>query len=271
MAAFSVTQQQISEFDRTGMLRIPKFFPQHTMAELAEKVWTDLYKRFGIDRRQPDTWTKQRPAQFQALMRSGAFDGLVGGLTAIADAFLGKDNWERPRHVGQPLVTFPTGAWDVPHSMWHVDLPATRSPSELSIIRVFTLLEPVRPRGGGTCYVEGSHRVVADRAGFAGERLRSQDVKALLFNEEPWFAALFSRDTEDRERYFMIEGGVARGIEVRVREIVGETGDAYVMHPSLLHTIAPNALDRPRLMLVQPLARRGWSGNRIEKQGQKEK
>jgi len=261
--AFSLTQEQIAEFERAGMLRVPNFFPQQTMSEMAGKIWTDLYARFGIDRHRPDTWTKERPAQFQKLIRFGAFDALGDSLAVIADALLGSGAWDRPRHIGLPLVTFPTGAWDVPHAMWHLDLPATGSVGKLPIVRAFALLEPVRPRGGGTCYVEGSHRVIADRARAASESLRSADVKGLLQAEEPWFAALFSQESKNREQRFMIDGGLARGIEVRVREIVGDTGDAFVMHPSLLHTIAPNALDRPRLMLVQPLVRRGWNQDRL--------
>ena len=255
---FTLTQDQIVEFELAGMLRIPSFFPRQTMSEMADRIWTDLHKRFGIDRQRSDTWTKERPAQFQKLIRNGAFDALGDSLSAIADALLGSGVWDRPRHLGQPLVTFPSGAWDVPHSMWHLDLPATASVGALPIVRVFALLEPVRPRGGGTCYVEGSHRVIADRARLAGESLRSVDIKALLLAEEPWFAALFSRETGNREQRFMIDGGLARGIAVHVREIVGEAGDAFVMHPSLLHTIAPNALDRPRMMVVQPLVR-AWN------------
>ena len=261
-STFFLTQEQIAEFDRAGMLRVSNFFPQQTMSEMADRIWTDLQGRFGIDRQRPDTWTKERPAQFQKLIRSGAFDRIGDSLAAIADVLLGSGAWDRPRHVGQPLVTFPTGAWEVPHSMWHLDLPAATSVAALPIVRVFALLEPVRPRGGGTCYVEASHRVIADLACAVRETLRSADVKALLLAEEPWFAALFSQASQDREQRFMIDGGLARGIEVRVREIVGEAGDAYVMHPSMLHTIAPNALDRPRLMLVQPLVRHGWNQDR---------
>jgi hypothetical protein len=52
-----------------------------------------------------------------------------------------------------------------------------------------------------------------------------------------------------------ISRGMARGVEVRVRETVGESGDIYIMHPAMLHTIAPNALDQPRMMLAQTLAK----------------
>lgn len=258
---FTLSPEQRAAFEHEGVLRLPGFFPNDLIAPMAGRLWADLEKRFAIDRDRPETWARQRPAQFQALIRTGAFDALGPRIGALADAFLGTGNWEVPKHFGQPLVTFPTGGWDVPHTMWHLDVPPTACVDGLPFIRVFTFLEPVRPHGGGTCYVAGSHRVMIDRARHAaGERLRSADVRVLMRREEPWFAALFSRHVAERERRFMSEGGVARGVEVRVREMLGEPGDAIVMHPAMLHAIAPNGLDRPRLMLVQALPRSGEAG-----------
>jgi hypothetical protein len=54
---------------------------------------------------------------------------------------------------------------------------------------------------------------------------------------------------------FMIEEGQARGLSVRVVEMTGDPGDVVVMHPFVLHTPAANALDTPRMMLVQSLNR----------------
>jgi hypothetical protein len=255
---FTLSPEQRGTFDHEGVLRIPGWFPKHQIAAMADRLWADLDKRFGIDRNRPETWTNKRPAQFQALIRTGVFDPLGPRIGTLADAFLGAGNWEVPKHFGQPLVTFPTGRWDVPHTMWHLDVPPTDCLNGLPVVRVFTFLEPVLPHGGGTCYVAGSHRVMIDRARDAapGDRLRSADIKTVMRSEESWFAALFSRDGGERERRFVCEGGIVRGIEVRVREMTGEPGDAIVMHPATLHAIAPNGLDRPRLMLVQALPRR---------------
>lgn len=253
-AGFSLTQEQRAEFRRAGMLHIPAHFDHRTMADMTDKVWADLGKRFGIIREDRNTWTTERPAQYQALVRSGTFRALEPGFAAIADALLGKGSWERP-HLGQPLVTFPTGDWSVPHTVWHIDLPPTGSVDNLSTIRIFVLFEPVRPKGGGTCYVEGSHHVIESLAAQSREPLRSAAVKDLLATQEPWFAALFAPGEENREQRFMIDNGMARGIQVRVKETLGEAGDVYVMHPAMLHTIAPNALDRPRMMLGQTLVK----------------
>jgi hypothetical protein len=256
---FSLSPEQAAEFARAGMLRIPCYFSERTMAEMAGRIWADLSVRFGIDRGRHETWTKERPAQFQVLTESGAFDGLAPGLQALADAFLGEGAWERPRHVCLPLVTFPTGSWEVPHTMWHVDLPADDTITRPQVVRVFVLLDRVEAKGGGTCYVEGSHRVIADRAAEVKQRLRSADVKDVL-RQDAWFAALFSAETANRERRFMSDGGLAWRASVRVKETVGDAGDAYVMHPAMLHTAAPNGRDTPRMMLGQSLVSRKMAG-----------
>ena len=38
------------------------------------------------------------------------------------------------------------------------------------------------------------------------------------------------------------------GLPVRVVELTGRAGDVYVTHPWILHSIAPNASDTPRMM-----------------------
>ena len=249
-----------ADFERTGLFRLTGFYPAADVAAMVDALWADLARRFGIDRQRPETWTKERPAQFLALSRSGAFTDLGSDrLAALADAMLGPGAWTRPHRWGQPLVTFPRqGIWEVPHTTWHLDYPGEGPIDALPAIRVFTFLEPVRSRGGGTLCIAGSHRVVGDlvRQAAPGAEMRSADVRAVLGIGEPWLSALFKPGGGERARRFMIDGGVARGLPVRVEEMTGDPGDVIVMHPFVLHTISPNARDRPRMMLVQSLGRR---------------
>ena len=250
---------QLLTFERSGVLRLPSFLPSADAAAMADAIWSDLAERYGIDRRRRETWTVERPAQYQALVRSGAFDRLgATPLCELADAFLGADAWIRPKRWGQPLVTFPSGGWDVPHATWHLDLPASDSLETLPAIRIFAFLESVAPRGGGTPYIAGSHRVVIDRARQVrrGRILRSADMRALLKGEEPWLAALCAAGGGDRTRRLQT-WGTMRGLPVRVEEMTGEPGDVTVMHPAIFHTVAPNGLDRPRMMLVNTIYRKG--------------
>jgi hypothetical protein len=255
-----LTTQQREEFDRTGVLRLPGYFPAQDMAAMADAVWADMHRRFGIDRRRRETWTVERPGKFQSIVRSGAFRALASQrLFAIGDAFLGAGQWTRPKWVGAPMVTFSKGeTWDVPHRLWHLDTSASDCLDRLPLIRFFTFLEASRPRGGGTPYILGSHCLAVEIAARTPQlHLHSPDIRAVLEREHPWFAELFKPAGDDRRRRFMVEGAVIDGLEVRVCEMTGEPGDVVVMHPAMFHSIAVNALDRPRMMLMQFLWRHG--------------
>ena len=168
---------------------------------------------------------------------------------AVLDQLLG--HWKTPPRWGMPLVTFPTpGAWDVPHLHWHTDLAVTPEPS--AVARIFLLLGPSAPHGGGTGYVTGSHRALRQLARKAGRPLPSGVARRMLKEREPWFAALESRrDGEDRSERFMVEGGVADGVPVRLAEMTGEAGDIFLMDPIILHGMTQNVARTPRLMLTE--------------------
>jgi hypothetical protein len=250
-----LTSQQLAQFAQIGVVRLPGFLPNESVAAMADAIWTDLHRRYGVERDRRDTWMLEprSPRGWQALIRSGAFSPLATPeLLELGDAFLGHGAWTRPKRWGQPLVTFPTGDWDVPHASWHIDLPASGSLDRLSVLRIFAFLEPVEPRGGGTAYVAGSHRAVVDRAREAGrDRLNSQHMRSVLKAEEPWLAELLTAGGADRVERFMRRWGEMRGHPVRVEEMTGEAGDVILMHPAMIHVGTPNALDRPRMMIVE--------------------
>ena len=260
-----LTAEQFDVFNRDGVLRLPGFIPGADALAMADRVWADLGQRYAIDRQDTSTWTVIRPASFQKLERGGAFKRLDRpAFRALFDEFLGL--WDAPKWWGQALVTFPERArrWDVPHQHWHLDLPpesarlARRRDSPLPCLRVFVFLNDVQPTGGGTLYIEGSHKVAADRAAEfpPGASSRSADLRERLKAEEPWLAALWSAAGENRIERFMGEGAIVRGVDLKVKEMTGGPGDAIVMHPATFHTFAPNVLTEPRLMVVQALYRR---------------
>jgi hypothetical protein len=161
---------------------------------MANRLWSDMERRFGMLRGRPDSWTVAGPAQFQALVRGGAFDALGSPRMAeLADALLEAGAWDPPTHWGTPLVTFPTPSWRLPRPPWHLDTRACRCLSPMPVLRAFTFLEPVRPGGGGTLYVWGSHRLALemDRAP-GGSVMRSADSRKRLSAEHPWFARLLA-------------------------------------------------------------------------------
>ena len=149
---------------------------------------------------------------------------------------------------GQYLVTMPNAdEWSVPPTIWHVDLP--RLPSNCLVgIQVFTFLSDVVPGGGGTLVVAGSHRLLNN-----GSRVRSRNIKNRL-RRLPYFRELMSRESVDRER-FLTEPGTAQDpdegdVSLQVVELCGQPGDVYLTDMRLLHTLAPNATNEPRVMLT---------------------
>ena len=80
-------------------------------------------------------------------------------------------------------------------------------------------------------------------------------MRRLLRAEEPWLADLLRPSGDDRVARFMQTWGEMRGFPVRVEEMTGEPGDVFVMHPAMFHTVAPNALDRVRMALVETFYR----------------
>jgi ectoine hydroxylase-related dioxygenase (phytanoyl-CoA dioxygenase family) len=115
----------------------------------------------------------------------------------------------------------------------------------------------LRPRGGGTLVVTGSHRLTTPAGPRADNApVRSAEVKAHLRTLHPWLRGLWNTGGDTgRIHRCLVAGAVVDGVQVRVEELTGEPGDAVIMHPRLLHAMAPNSLDTPRMMLLQFLHR----------------
>lgn len=250
-----LTTEERSEFERTGLVRLPGAIDADDAAAMAERVWAFLGERDGIRPGEPETWTVPRPRRFKELQRSGAMSAIGSpGVRRALDEMLGKDAWREPEHWGQMLVSFPgEGRWRLPHSMWHLDMPAAGSKARLRAVQIFALLTPVTSKGGATLAVAGSNRIaqrVVDNARGV-PTVDSADVRRILARTEPWFRALWTADEDaERERRFMEDATTIGGVEVRVVEMTGEAGDVILMDPSLLHTAAPHTCGGPRFVVT---------------------
>lgn len=96
--------------------------------------------------------------------------------------------------------------------------------------------------------VAGSHRLLNN-----GSRVRSKNVKKRL-RRLPYFQDLMSKQSAGRERFLTEPGSAedpdAGDVSLRVVELCGRPGDVYLTDMRLLHTLAPNATDEPRVMLT---------------------
>jgi len=156
------------------------------------------------------------------------------------------------------LLFTPPGArhWFVPNTIWHVDVPRLGEAGAPGV-QIFILLDDIPPGGGATLVLAGSHRLLNDRV------RRSKDVKKSL-KRRPYFQHLMGPRPQDRDpsdgshtdpdsARLLNQPGHDGDIPLQVVEMDGQAGDVYITDLRLLHTLAPNASPRPRLMATQRL------------------
>jgi len=241
-------QAQLDDLHGRGWTTVAGVVAPGEVESMLDLVWDFLESR-GLVRDDPTTWP-ETVGKLQPLRKAGVFDPFLGpALDAIADQLMGAGRWTSLNTRPQALITMPfIGPWQLPHKVWHLDLPG-RAPTEgLAAVRYFGLLDDVDPRGGGTLVVEGSHELVRRMVAANPERDAgsSSDLRKQLRQHE-FFARLAQPNPDTAE--FMDTGAVIDGVKVRVGELTGRAGDLVVMHPWLMHNIAMNASNRPRIAM----------------------
>ncbi|MFK4090288.1 phytanoyl-CoA dioxygenase family protein [Kribbella sp. NPDC020789] len=235
-----LSDEQLEEFARDGIVRVPGAFGAEDAARMRDGLWCELHELYGMRPEERRTWEPCRPTGLRVSKRDPAAAAILGPtLREALGQLLGE--WVEPSHQGQVLVTMPTGErWAVPHRQWHTDVGYDEVPAG---VKIWALLGDLEPGGGGTPQVAGSHRVIARYL----EGTRERDFTAVrdeVLASDEWFRQLTSAD---REIDPMREAEVG-GIPVRVVELTGYAGDAFITHPWVLHSIATNARDTPRMM-----------------------
>jgi hypothetical protein len=258
-----LSQEQHFQFEELGVLRLPSFLDPVATALMRDAVWKLLRRRDGIDPNDRSTWTIRQATGFQELGRAGVFNALgAKELSDVIDEVLGPGQWSRPRYWGAPLITFPdaTSPWDVPSSQWHTDFVAQAASEALPGVRILAFLAPVVRSGGGTVVLAGSHRLVHRLVeGCDPSRaFQSAELRRILTGQHSWLHGLMSPDdSAERIARFMDRGAVLDGVDVRVVELAGESGDVILMHPWAFHAPAPNCATEVRMMVGHSVFRTG--------------
>lgn len=253
-----LTDQQTAEFEDYGLLALPRAVPAASALAMRDRLWGFLSAMHGRKKDDPTTWTAiEGRVRRKMLTRTGAFDELGEHLSEPITDLLGPA-WNRPVHWGLPLVTFPKPdqEWSIPAAGWHVD-STQWSTGEIPGIVAFTFLDDVRPGGGGTLVITGSHRITYQLCQRAGGFMKTSQLKATLAADHTWFADLWREPITDRGQLarYLDDGAVVEGTHVRVVELCGQPGDVVLMNQRILHVAAPNALRSPRMMLSDFITR----------------
>ena len=220
-----------NEFEQSGIIRLNNFFPPNIIFPVQERIYTSFEKR-GI--RKNGTW-QYNDNNFLDLpesevklirkeltkikeLRSFDNDNLLNSVSMISDNRITSPKGEQ-KGPWQILITLPnTTKWVVPHLMWHLDFPRLPN-NQLPGVQMFTFLDSVKPQGGGTLVVSGSHQLLNNQ-----RVTSSKEVKKTLEREEKYFTRLFSSQVENREK-LLLENGQAGEVNLRIIELTGEPGD----------------------------------------------
>ncbi|MEI8411759.1 MULTISPECIES: phytanoyl-CoA dioxygenase family protein [unclassified Kribbella] len=254
-----LTDAQRDEFERTGLVRLAGAIPAADTVLMCDRIWEHVEAEHGMRRTEPATWLiEQRLMGLQQVARCDEFERIgTQAVRTSLDELLGE--WQEPNRWGGLLVTFPLREkteWDVPLSVWHNDFERFVERPGLRAVQLFVLLNDVRPRGGATLVLTGSHQLVATYADPAEDGPHPKRLRRELGGAHPWLRELWGRDGNgDRIQRYMVDGFEVDGVPLRVVELAGRAGDVFLMHCDTFHTAAPNCLDQPRMMATTMIRR----------------
>ena len=258
-----LSEQDRAEFAARGVVWLRGAFGADEAARMRRRVWARL-ARLGAAEDDPATWAAADVTGLSKAIKRDAVFAALGSpvVRGAVDSLLGDDGWDPPREWGTILFDFPRHAqpWVLPARSWHADYGCDLDPEPLPGVKVFAFFAEVRPRGGGTLVIIGSHRVVAR---FAASLPLEQPYEGHLLGRylrrDDWFRALSRPGDDDpgRAGRFMDRDHDADGIPVRVAELTGQPGDVVLTHPWVLHSSSYNTGSHPRMMLTKNLYRRG--------------
>ena len=249
----NLKEGQIREFQTRGILRLEDFIPA-TIATAAQRVALKKLSKFYEN----GNWDFESVKDLPFPKANKVFNKSLGSLKPfkslltsdllqLISQLMGED--AIPWMKFQLLCSVPdTSKWEVPSTTWHLDMPMIENKG-LPGIQMFTFLTEVRAGGGGTLAVAGSHRQLDELSQFKPKALRS------VLKKEAFFRNLWSKEYPERQE-LMKETLTANGGSVQVIEMHGKPGDIYLMDLRILHTVAPNSLESPRIMLTQRFAKR---------------
>jgi len=250
-----LSTEDLTCFEQQGYIRVPEAFPQSLALGMQDFMWLQLKALHGVERTDCSTWSHYEGGLNKTAEAPIYVDIAAPRMCAAIDQLLGARLWAVPRSWGGFLVTFPqrtSGSWALTTKNWHWDGKPSQHLPSLNALFILTLFSQIEPCGGGTLLVSGSHRLI--RHFFESGRRHQTPVSLNEFRlSYPWIAELSGitskiKDHQERIQYFMQEETEVEHIALKVVEVSGAPGDAYLCHPAIFHAASPNHADVPRFM-----------------------
>lgn len=259
-----LSPEDVACFEQQGYVYLPQAFSRADALAIKDSFWSQMQEQ-GIDRDDRSTW----PTDLWPRLKLKDTPSLERTITTprLREAIhqlLGSANWRVPHRWGSYLISFPTGVaqdWELTSQGWHWDDTLMNHFGYCNTgLFVFTFYSDVQAQGGGTLVVPGSHRLIEQffhRLSPADQHLKQKSLKKRFAQSQPWFAELVGLTSEstNRTQQFMEETTEVDGVPVKVIELTGEPGDAYLCHPAIYHARSPNHAEVPRFMRVKGLAK----------------
>tara|TARA_B100000953_G_C17933936_1_gene394752 strand:+ start:124 stop:915 length:792 start_codon:yes stop_codon:yes gene_type:complete len=256
MNAMLISREQKEAFQDRGLIKLEQRLPASVIEPARQLVYEKLIAAGLCD---GDDWigpTQGNQGQFKLkslkqCSYSRVFRALITDeIKTCLSELAGKQLNMTPPH-SQLLFTAPfssvmgtyTGCWDVPYAIWHTDLPPGLS-TGLRGIQLFSFLDEVRPKSGGTLVVSGSHRLLSEFRHLPGKQLKRK------LRKKPFFSDLMNRHYLLREQ-LMHEAAEVDGVLVKVHELTGKPGEVFAADMRLFHSLGDNCSEYPRLMVSQ--------------------
>ena len=256
-----LTPTEHQTYTESGLLNIKSLIPPQVVDPIRELVMERLRRRefWGDEGWIPPTnadGQKRLNTTIKEISRNtkSLRSILTDRVLDYARELVSGDEIELSSPIAQFLFTAPRsyvlnhdgqwdGKWEVPRSIWHLDMPRSAAMGAPGP-EMFTFVNKVEPKGGGTLVLAGSHHLLNDV-----EYLSSKNVKRRL-KRHSYFRELTGKGVDDRSR-FMEEVGNIDNVPVKVVELTGDPGDVYFVDLRLLHSLGANTSDQPRMMIAQ--------------------
>ena len=243
-------------------MRLPGAFTAGEAAAMVDAVWRFFERRSAVRRDDPASWTPHPAVSTKGLKRSRVFDPLVrnDSVRSALDGIFGTGGWNPPAPGAQVLVTFPSGgpdAWRVPSELWHMDCGFDKPTWPPFAVKLFACMGEMRPRGGATFALAGSHRLVEPFGATLApdDRGGNKRTWGRFMRQTEWLTSLGTPGPEPERSERLLAGtSDVDGMPVRVVEMCGDPGDVYVTHLHVFHCASANVRDRPRLMLGKAIS-----------------